>query len=424
MQTELLEFFRSTRQRFPALGRSVGDRPAVFFDGPAGTQVPDTVIRAVDEYFTTCNANHGGAFLTSRESDAMMRDAQRAFTEFLGVDDPDEIVFGANMTTLTFAFTRAVARTLGPGDEVVVTTLDHDANITPWVRAADDAGATVRWVEFEPVECRLRMDQMVDVINDRTRWVAVGAASNATGGINPVAEVCELAHRVGAKVFVDAVHYGPHGLIDVGGWDCDVVVCSAYKFFGPHLGILWGRRRILESLPAYKVRPASDQIPDRWMTGTPAFELIAGARACVEYLAELGRDDAEKVKTNGSIRDALAAAFTAIAQYERELVHRLISGLQDIPGIRVFGITDPNKLDQRFSTVSITHERVPASEIANRLADAGIFVWHGNYYALEWSTRLGLEPEGAVRIGLVHYNTPVEVDRLLTQLREMIAVKT
>ncbi len=366
-----------------------------------------------------CNANHGGQFATSIESDALLYDAHQALADFVGASDPDEIAFGQNMTSLTFAFSRALAKTWQPGDQIVVTALDHDANISPWVLAARDAGVEVKWVPFGDSDYTLDLDVFADCLNDKTRLVAVGAASNATGGINPIKTICQEAHQHGAQVFVDAVHFGPHGLIDVVDWNCDFLACSTYKFFGPHLGLIWGRRELLEKLPAYKVRPSSNELPGKWMTGTQSHESIAGGMACVDYLANLGR--MIKSDPTAGRRAALVSAFQAINEYEQDLSTRLIRGLSKIAGVTIFGITDLDRMDQRFPTVSITHEDVSSQELARELGRHGIYVWNGNYYALEFTTRMGLEPDGMVRIGLVHYNTADEIERLLMAIEQSVA---
>lgn len=404
------------RRQFPALSREVAGRPAVYFDGPAGSQVPGTVIEAMREYLAGSNANHGGLFATSIESDALLEGAHRAAAEFLGESDPDLVAFGANMTSLTLSVSRAFARTWKPGDEVVVTALDHDANVTPWVLAAEDAGAVVRLVAIHTEDCTLDMDDLAKKLNERTRLVAVGCASNATGTINPVRKIAQMAHAVGARVFLDAVHYAPHAALDVRAWDCDMLVCSAYKFFGPHVGMLWGRRELMEGLPVYKVRPAPMTIPGRWMTGTQSHEAIAGARAAIDYLAELGRS---LVKGDLDRRAGLEAAFRAIQRHERVLLERLNSGLVSMPEVKVWGITDPARFAERVPTVSFTHQRAKPHAVATHLAQRGIFVWHGNFYALPLTEALGLEPDGMVRVGLLHYNTVGEVDRFLEALAEL-----
>ena len=404
------------RAQFPALNRVVDGQPVVFFDGPAGSQVPKRVIDAIGRYLALNNANQGGGFATSRETDLIVEAAQQVVADFVGATDPDEIVFGPNMTTLTFAFSRALAKTLSTDDEILVSRLDHDANVTPWALAARDAGATVKHIEINPEDCTLNLDDFRSKLTAQTKLVAVGLASNAVGTINPVAEMVEVAHHVGAKVFVDAVHYAPHGLIDVAALQCDFLVCSAYKFFGPHVGILWGRRSLLESIEAYKVRPAPSSPPGKWMTGTQNHEGIAGTKAAIDYLAEIGQLHDTEPSTR---REALTKAFDAIHEYEQRLVSRLLNGLAEMPDIRVYGITAPDRLDERVPTVSFTHARLAPREIARRLSEAGIFVWAGNHYALPFTEALGLEPDGTVRVGLLHYNTDQEVDRLLECMRDM-----
>jgi len=405
------------RRRFPALRRTVAGQPAVFFDGPAGTQVPQSVIDAMSDYLRQHNANHEGVFVTSRESDAMLHEAHRAVADLLGADDPDCVFFGQNMTSLTFAMSRALARRWRPGDEIVVTRLDHDANVTPWVMAAEDAGATVRYVEINKADCTLDLGDFRAKINANTRLVAVGCASNASGSINPVQEICRWAKAVGALTFLDAVHFAPHHAPDVREFGCDFLACSAYKFFGPHTGIMWGRRDLLEELVAYKVRPSSNALPGKWMTGTQSHESIAGTLAAVEYLADLGREAAGDRSL--SRREALQAAYAGIAIYERELILHLLDGLAKIDAITVRGITDPARSFERLPTVSLTHDRLTAKVVAEKLAERGIFVWSGNYYALQLTETLGLEPEGMVRVGLVHYNTAEEIDRLLGELAKL-----
>lgn len=404
------------REQFPALARQFGGQPAIFFDGPAGSQVPEGVITAIDDYLRTRNANHGGLFASSRESDALLETAHQALADLIGAADPTSVIFGANMTTLTFSLSRALARTWRTGDEIVVTRLDHDANVTPWVLAARDAGATVHHLAVHPQDCTLDLDDLRRKLSPRTRLVAVGAASNAVGTINPVAEICRLAHAVGAEVYVDGVHAAPHLLPDVAAWDCDWLVASTYKFFGPHVGVLWGRTDRLEQLEAYKLRPAPDTLPGKWMTGTQNHECIVGALAAVDYLAALGR----KVGCRASERrQALSVAYAAIGEYERQLAARLLAGLSSLRGVQVFGISDPARLAERVPTFGIRHARLKPDALAAWLAARGIFVWHGNFYALSLTEALGLEPEGLIRIGLLHYNTITEIDRLLSALSEL-----
>lgn len=405
------------RSQFPALNRQEGGQSAAFFDGPAGTQVPQRVIDAVSSYFVQHNANHGGLFGTSRDSDAVLTAAHQAVADFLGADDPDTVSFGPNMTTLTLSLSRALSRTWSPGDEILVSRLDHDANFTPWVLAAADAGATVRPIDIRPEDCTLDMGDFQSKLSNRTRLVAVGCASNAVGSVNPVKEICRLAREAGALTFLDAVHFAPHRVVDVAEFGCDFLACSAYKFFGPHQGILWGRRSLLEKLPAYKLRPASDTLPDKWMTGTQNHECIAGTLAAIDYLADLGRtiaDDPSLLR-----RPALKQVYQAIAEYEQQLIWHLIEGLRPLDSFRLWGISDPARQAERLPTISITHSRLKPTETAEELGRRGLFVWHGNYYALPLTERLGLEPDGMIRVGIVHYNTLAEVDRLLAALRDL-----
>jgi len=403
------------REQFPSLQLQVNGHPAAFLDGPAGTQVPRQVMDAVQNYYLKSNANTCGAFATSRSNDAMIASARAAMADFFNCDK-DEVVFGQNMTTITFALARAIGRVLEPGDEIVVTTLDHDANVAPW-RALEDMGMVIRQVDIHESDCTLNLDDLKHKINANTKLVAVGYASNAVGTINPVAEITKLAHHVGALMFIDAVHYAPHGPIDVRSLDCDFLVCSPYKFFGPHMGTLYGKREYLQRFKPYKVRPAPDSLPDRWETGTQVQELIAGIGAAVDYLAELGRrcDPAAKDR-----RNALLAAYRATHQHEMALLSRSVEGLLAIPGLRFFGISDPKRFDERCSTVSVRLANHTPTEVAKFLGERGIFTWDGNYYALNLTERLGVEANGGLlRIGLVHYNTAEEVDRLLAALREI-----
>lgn len=406
------------RQRFPALQRQLHGREVAYLDGPAGTQVPDTVIQAISQYLADSNANRHGRFVTGEETEAMMADAGRVYAALFGIDDPDEIVFGANMTSLTFDISRSLAQTWKEGDQIILTRLDHDANVSPWRLAAQDRGVEVRWVGFDRETGRLDLEDLSRQLTPRTKLVAVGAASNATGGINPVAQVAEMAHQVGALCYVDAVHLGPHRLIDARQWDADFVVCSAYKFFGPHVGILWGRRQLLEELPAYKVRPASNTIPEKWMTGTQNHECIAGAAACVNYLAEVGQMVGASADT--PLRNQLRDAFQAIQEYETSLSREMVAGLQQLGDFEIYGLVDPDQFADRCSTFSIRHPRVPAADLAYELGSRGIFTWAGHYYALEYSEQMGLEPEGMLRIGLVHYNTMGEVHRVLEALADAV----
>jgi cysteine desulfurase family protein (TIGR01976 family) len=402
------------RQQFPSLQTQVNGQPAAFLDGPAGTQVPQLVIDAIQNYLLHDNANTCGAFVTSRRNDVMIVAARQSMADFFNCA-PDEISFGQNMTTITFALARAIGRELNPGDELVVTTLDHDANVAPW-RALEEKGVVVRQVDIRDADCTLDMDDLQRKLTKKTKLVAVGYASNAVGTINPVAEIAKLAHSVGALIFVDAVHYAPHGAIDVQALNCDFLACSPYKFFGPHMGTLYGKREHLMRFAPYKVRPAPDALPDRWETGTQVQELIAGIAAAVEYLATLGKRHDPAAHDR---RSALLAAYRVTHEHEMSLLAKLLEGLQRIEGLRIFGITDPAKFDQRCSTVSIRLDGHTPAETATFLGERGIFTWDGNFYALNLTERLGVQATGGLlRIGLVHYNTAEEVDRLLLALRE------
>ena len=402
------------RACFPALSKVVHGKVAAYFDGPAGTQVPQVVIDAIGDYLSRCNANHDGVFATSIESDELLDSSHQAAADFLGASDPDAVSFGANMTTLTFALSRALARTWNEGDEIVLSGLEHDANYSPWVLAAKDAGVKVHTIDVDSTDCTLVLDQYADAINDRTRLVAVGCASNAVGTLNPVQQICSWAKEAGALSFLDAVHYAPHDLIDVATWGCDFLICSAYKFFGPHVGIMYGRRDLLEAMRPYKLRPSPNDLPGRWMTGTQNHECIAGVRAAIDYIASIGEQPEASTR-----RQRLVAAFNRIREYERGLLIQLLEGLAKIDGVKIWGINDPDRLDERLPTVAITHERYKSKELAKAMADEAIFAWHGNYYALPLTERIGVEPDGMLRIGIVHYNTPGEVDRLLTALDKL-----
>jgi cysteine desulfurase family protein (TIGR01976 family) len=402
------------RQQFPSLDIQVNGHAAAFLDGPAGTQVPRQVVDAIQDYFLTANANTCGAFETSRRNDSIIDSARGAMADFFHCDK-NEVIFGQNMTTIAFALARAIARELNPGDEIVVTTLDHDANVAPW-RALEEKGVVIRQADIHESDCTLNLDDLKKKITAKTKLVAVGYASNAVGTINPVAEITKLAHAAGALMFIDAVHYAPHGPIDVRALDCDFLACSPYKFFGPHMGTLYGKREHLLRFRPYKVRPAPDTLPDRWETGTQVQELIAGIAAAVDYLAELGRRCDPTAKNR---RSALLAAYRSTRQHEMALLAQLIPGLLAIPGLKFFGITDPNQFEHRCSTVSIRLANHTPTETAKFLGDRGIFTWDGNYYALNLAERLGVQSTGGfLRIGLVHYNTAVEIDRLLATLRE------
>jgi cysteine desulfurase family protein (TIGR01976 family) len=398
------------RARFPALSVTHNGKPFVYFDGPGGTQVPQSVIDAVVRYYSSSNANHGGTFLTSETSDAIVEDAHAALADLMGVD-ADEITLGANMTTLTFHLSRSIGAALHAGDEIVVSGLDHQANVDPWIATARDNELIVRTWEPNLEDCTLRLEDLDTVLNERTKLVAVGWASNAVGTINPIAEIAKRVHAVGAWLFVDAVHAAPHLPLDARAMDADFVACSVYKFFGPHVGAIYGKRDVRAQLPAYKVRPAED----RFETGTGNFEGYAGAAAAVEYLADLGRRYGGAGE-GSSRREASQAGMRAIRAYEIELYRHLASRLKAIEGVSIVGLTDDADVERRTPTAAITIKGVTPQEAARRLGDAGIAVWDGDFYATGLIERLGLAPNGVVRIGLTHYNTRAEVDRLATEL--------
>ena len=404
------------RAEFPSLALEQGGRPVAYFDGPGGTQVPQRVIDAITNYYLTSNANDGGAFATSERSDASTADGHAAVADLLGAESADEIKFGANMTTLTFHLSRSLGASFAPGDEIVVTTLDHEANVSPWRRLAEDRGLVVRTVDIRPDDVTLDLEALEAALGPRTRLVAVGYASNAVGTINPVREIVARAHEVGAWTWIDAVHYAPHGPIDVRELGTDFLVTSAYKWFGPHLGALYGRAEVLDQLPAYKVRPAHDRIE----TGTQNFEAIAGAAAAVDYLASVGERfgaAAANSAAGAGRRARIVAGMQAIQAWESRLAEQLLGGLASIPGVRIHGIADPARIAERTPTVAVTIDGTTPRAAAEALGRQGMFTWDGDFYAQALIERLGLfESGGVLRLGLVHYNLPAEVDRLLEGL--------
>jgi cysteine desulfurase family protein (TIGR01976 family) len=411
------------REQFPALQqRDAQGRPAIYFDGPGGTQVPQRVVDAMSKYLTAHNANTHGAFVTSTRTDEMLQATRAAMADFINAT-PGEIVFGANMTTLTFHVSRSLGRDWQEGDEIIVTRLDHDANVSPWL-ALQEKGVKIRFLDFKPEDCTLDYDSFDRLLSNRVKLVAVGLASNAVGTINDVARFIQKAHAGGALVYVDAVHYAPHAPIDVQALDCDFLVCSAYKFFGPHVGVLYGRREILEKLQAYKVRPQEMAPPFKFETGTLNHEGLAGTHAAIEYLADLGKNFAGEYagafRGFGGRKLHLKCAMAAIQGYERKLSETLLAGLQAIPGLKVYGITAPSRFHQRTPTVALRMQKYSPRALAERLAAENIYVWDGNFYALEVTTRLGVEEQGGVvRVGLVHYNTMEEIDRMLNLLQTL-----
>ena len=412
--TVLSENLKLIRQQFPAL-----DRPAIFFDNPGGTQIAKHSLDRINKYLIECNANHEGAFATSIASDAVLDEAHRAMADFYNAPSAEEIVFGNNMTTLTLHISRSISRDWNEGDEIVVTRLDHDANVTPWALAAQDRGVKVNWVDFDVEDGTLKLDDLQKALERKPRLLAVGYASNSLGTINPIEKIIKMAHEAGTLVYIDAVQYAPHGPIDVQKLDCDFLVSSAYKFFGTHTGILYGKRDLLEKLFAYKVRPATNKLPGKFETGTQNHEGIAGVLGAIEYFEWIGREFGDEY-TEGLSGEGyqgrkleLKKGMTAIRAYEFELGRALLSALEAVPGLRLYGLTDVRRLDDRVATFSFRLKDMPPRLVAEKLAEEGIYVWDGNYYALNVSERLGVEDQGGmVRVGAAHYNTLEEVERL------------
>ena len=391
------------RALFPSLGQEVAGEPAVFLDGPGGTQVPTPVMEAMTAYLSRDNANTGGLFATSQRTVETVAAARVETARFIHAARPEEIVFGQNMTSLSFALSHALRRTWHPGDEVVVTSLDHDANVMPWTLAAADAGAVVKTWDFRREDCTLHLEDLERLLGPRTRLVALTHASNAGGTSPDVAAAVRLVRSKSpeALVFVDAVHYTPHDPVDVQALDCDFLACSAYKFCGPHLGILYGKYAHLDRLEAYKVRASSDKPPGKWETGTQSFESIAGLRACLAYLDSLG-------------------GINRVRRYELGLSRAFLAQAAQVPGLKIYGITDPERACERTPTFGVTLEGWNSRDVAARLGERGIFVWDGHFYALNVVERLGLsERGGLVRIGFAHYNTLAEVGRVVDALHDL-----
>ena len=402
------------RQLFPSLHIPAEDgTQPVFFDNPAGTQVPRAVMEAVTQYYLTMNANSGGPFASSRRNDEMVMRARHGMADFLNAASPNEIVIGPNMTSLNFALSRALARTLKPDDEIVVTRMDHDANVSPWTLIARDYGLRLQWVDIQASDCTLDMGSFEEALNDRTKIVATAHASNAVGTVNPVKQIAGMAHAVGALHVVDAVQSAPHLPIDVQEIGCDFLLCSSYKFYGPHLGIMWGGESLLNDLPAYKVRPAKDVAPNRWENGTPSFETWNGLRACLDHWLAIGEryGDAELPQYQGA-RLEMKRAMLAVQDYERDLAALLVDGLLAIKGVTVAGIIDSESYAWRVPTVAMVKDGLTPDAIADKLAERHVYVWSGDYYAPEIMKRLN-RPQGMVRIGIGQYNTRAEVERVL-----------
>jgi len=402
------------RSQFPSL-----TKPAIFFDNPGGTQIAKQSLDRINNYLVECNANHEGAFATSIASDAVLEEAHQAMADFYNAASAEQIIFGANMTTLTLHISRSISRTWNEGDEIVVTRLDHDANVTPWILAAQDRGCKINWVDFDVEDGTLKMDSLQQALERKPKFLAVGYASNALGTINPVQKIIKMAHDAGALVYVDAVQYAAHGPIDVQKLDCDFLISSAYKFFGTHCGILYGKHDLLEQLIAYKVRPASNKLPFKFETGTLNHEGIAGVLGAIEYFEWLGKEFGSEQEEGLSGQGytgrtlELKKAMTALRAYEFELNRELLAALQAVPGLEIYGITDVKKIDQRVATFSFRMKNLEPRIVAEKLNKHGIYVWDGNYYAINVTERLGIEDKGGmVRVGAVHYNTIDEVQKL------------
>lgn len=409
---------KEIRKEFPSLKEKFDGRPAMFFDNPGGTQVPKRVIDAISDYLKRKNSNTHGVFETSILTDLTIEEAHKAGADFLGAE-PEEIIFGQNMTTLTFHISRSLAKEIKEGDEIIVTRLDHDANISPWLLMAEEKRAKIVWADINPEDCTLNMDDLKKKINEKTKIIAVCYASNAVGTVNDVKMIVKWAKEVGALTYIDAVQFAPHGFIDVKEIDCDFLVCSAYKFFGPHLGILYGKKEHLEKLIPYKARPVPDILPEKWETGTLNHEGMAGFISAVEYIGDIGVKYGS-AKKESSRREKIKKAFEAIEDYERELMVCLLERLSEIKDLKIYGIKEKAKLNQRVPVFSMRKEGFHPKEIAKILATENIFCWNGHFFAIEIVKRLGLEEKGGLlRIGLVHYNTKEEIEKFVSVIKKI-----
>ncbi len=408
---------QAIRNQFPSLADTDDGVRRIYFDNPAGTQVPLSVVDRMSDCLLRGNANIGGYFPTSGLAAEFVDDARQAMADFVNAPSPDEIIFGQNMTSLTLHVSRSIGKKLSPGDEIIVSQMDHDANIEPWVLLARDRDLEIRWLPFNSETFEFDLNKLDDLLSERTRLVCVAGASNLTGTINDIQAICGKVRDAGAWSYIDAVQSAPHVISDVQEFGCDFLVCSAYKFFGPHQGILWGRREVLEQLDPYKVRPAPEELPWCFESGTQSHEGLAGTGAAVDYFAGIG----EMLAGAGTRRQRLVVAFEHLFEYEKSLAARLISGLNDIPGIKVQGITAPDSLARRVPTVSFTHSNHKPEGVAEALGKRNIFVWSGHNYGLEPAKALGLlQSGGVVRIGAVHYNTAGEIDETLNALEEIL----
>ncbi|MER8729174.1 cysteine desulfurase-like protein [Mesorhizobium sp. M1227] len=409
----------AVRAKFPALSLTDKGRRRIYLDNPAGTQVPQAVGDAVSRCLLTTNANLGGFFDTTVAAQGIGDEAHLAMADFLGAASPQEIIIGANMTTLTYHMSRTLGRTMKPGDEIILTRMDHEGNVSPWLQLAEDLGLVVRWLPFDQQSWQIEEAALAALLSERTRLVALNYASNLTGSINRVKALTGIARRAGALVYVDAVQFAPHGLIDVQNLGCDFLICSAYKFFGPHMGILWGRLDVIDALKPYKCRCSSNALPERFELGTPQIELMAGLSAAVDYFAELGA----AAGAQGSRRLKIAKAFEVSIAYENPLAQQLIDGLSDIAGLTIHGITDPKRINERVPTVSFTVEGIVPETIVRQMNAENIFLWSGHNYAWEIVHQLGIPAEqGVVRIGIAHYNTSAEIDETLESVHRVVAM--
>jgi cysteine desulfurase family protein (TIGR01976 family) len=405
------------RRRFPSLSVQDGNVSRTYFDNPAGTQVPVSVVDAISHYLLHNSSNSGGNFRTSQETDRIALQAHEDMALFLGAKSADEVVIGQSMTALTFHMSRSIAHDFRPGDQIVITRMEHEGNVGPWLEIAKDKGLEIRWVDFNRESWQVEPEDLQAQLTDRTRLVALNYASNMTGSINNISALAKVAADAGALVFVDAVQLAPHHLVNVQDLGCDFLACSSYKFFGPHLGILWGKADILSSLYPYKGRCVSDKSPDRFELGTPQYELLAGLSATISYFEEIG----QLCGGAGNRRDLIAQAYEACRAYEEPLTNRLIAGLQATPGVTIYGISNPNRIGERVPTVSFRHDGMSPDSISRSLARAGVQVWHGHNYAYEPARALNLPlDEGVVRIGLAHYNTQDEVELALDEITKAV----
>ncbi|MCF7516186.1 cysteine desulfurase-like protein [Pseudoalteromonas sp. L23] len=405
------------RRQFPALMQSIGGAAPIFLDGPGGSQVPQSVLSAMSAYLGYFNSNLGGAFFSSDKTVSLMSEARQAVADLLNAPSADQIVFGANMTSLTFSFSRALSREWQAGDEVIVTNADHYSNVSSWRQAAEDKGATVHAVRINETDCTLDLAHFESLLNAKTKLVAVTYASNTTGSINDIKRIVEIAHQVGALVYVDAVHYAPHELIDVQGLDCDFLACSAYKFFGPHVGIVYGKREHLEGFTPYKVEPAKDIIPGRWETGTQSFEGLAGVVAAIDYIASLS-----EMSVDAPRREKLVEAFARTKAHEMQLSQHFLTRLAEFKKIKLFGIESRERLAERTPTFALTFDGIEPRTVSEFLGKKHMCVWDGNFYAQGLCEQLGvMDKGGVVRIGCMHYNTIEELDSLFDAFSELLA---